>query len=165
MGRTSASLEYIHRKYLAGSTDHYSLPGGSKRVSYLGRQRTPQWISTCMEHGPPGKNEVPVRTCSLHGCINGKHHIWGSQGDVNATRAMPDQSGEKNPGSKLTSLEVAQLRSVNWRAGYYKKHAAEAAGISMRTLALMLSRYTWKGIEPYRGAEEWASRSATGDEF
>ena len=161
----SRALLFILEKHTSGFQNHYNLPSGQKRVYYLMSQRTPQWVATAMEHGPPGEGEVPVRTCSIHGCINGLHHCWGTQGEANKTRAMPDQSGEANPSAKLSRLLVAQLRSVKWRGGYYKSHVAEVLGISMKTLSRLLNGYTWEGIKPYVNASEWAARNEKGDEF
>lgn len=163
--KPTSALDFILEKHLTASLDHYTLQSGQKRVYYLMSQRTPQWVATAMEHGPPGEGEVPVRTCSIHGCINGLHHRWGTQGEANQTRSMPDQSGEANPSAKLSRLLVAQLRCIKWRGGYHKEQTAKACGISMKTLSQVLNGYVWEGIKPYVNASEWASRSEKEDEF
>lgn len=158
------ALAFILEAFASREEGCFHMPFPQKRVYFLSSQRTPQWVSTQMHHGLPEPGQVPVRMCGTSWCINGAHYVWGSQGDANSARSMPDQNGEKNPASKLTALEVAQLRSINWRGGYYKSLAAEAAGISMKTLAQVLNGHTWKGVTPYLGAEEWAL-SGQKDEF
>lgn len=158
------ALAYILEQYTDRNPECFRLPYPQKRVYYLSSQRTPQWVSTEMEHGHPPPGAVPVRLCGTPWCINGAHYEWGTQSEVNRTRSMPNQSGDDNPASKLTALEVAQLRSVNWRGGYYKSLAAEAAGVSLRTFANMLNGHSWKGVMPYRGADEWVLRGQK-DEF
>lgn len=130
----------------------YSLPFAQQRIYFLARQRTPQWCATFMRHGVPPSHSVPVRLCDTFDCINGAHYKWGTQGEVNRKRSMPDQSGEGNPNSKLTELEVAQLRCVNWGTGVYKLQAASAAGISGRTLALVLNKRIWRDVAPYQSS-------------
>ena len=164
ISRTPA-LDFIYEMNGTVTMGCTPFPFNQKRVYYLLSQRTPHWVACAMEHGPPKPGEVPVRLCGLSGCINGKHYKWGTQGEANSTRDVPGMSGEANPGAKVDRLLVAQIRSVNWRGGYYKWHVAQACGISMRTLAMILNGHTWKGIEPYRDAAEWAERNNDGDEF
>lgn len=142
-------LQFILDRSVQDREECYLLPFDQQRIYYLATQRTPQWVACCMRHGPPETGQVPIRLCNLFGCVNGAHYEWGTQGEANRRRRMPDQSGENNPASKLTELEVAQLRSVDWRGGYYKMQAAEAAGISMKTLAKVLHGHIWKGVAPY----------------
>lgn len=145
----------------ANSTDEcYDFIFEAPMVRFLDNPRAPHWINCYLVNGAPSQNEHPVQTCRTPGCINGKHRRWGTYKEAMAGRVFPSRVGAANPAAKFTELEVAQLKSVNWGNGMYKKTVAEIHGVDPQTLHNIISSLKWKHVKPYV-----TTSKGEGDEF
>lgn len=124
-----------------------------------GKTRTPQWV-TCHEiNGTPPPDMVPVNTCGVVGCINGRHYKWGSFHDMLASRRFKERRGSDNPNAKLTEDQVARWKAKDWGNGAEKGPESRKAGISIKTLNMILDGKAWQHVEPN------ARAGLEGDEF
>lgn len=139
MFRGSKAFDHLKAVYDRGETECVSLPWRQSTIRFGGRSRPLKWAACLIANGAPtGDATIPISTCGIVGCINGRHYRWGTFADALAQREFPSRRGEANPNAKVTDKEVAQLRSVNWGTGYHKSQVIEAHGISYQTLYMIL---------------------------
>ena len=155
------ALEWISHSNVNRGDECFEFEFDSPTVRFMDKSRAPCWISCFLIHGPTEGDQHPVQICKTPGCINGRHFKWGTYTEKMRARVFPSRRGEANPTAKFTDLEVAQLKSVRWGNGRWKKQVAEIHGVSIMTLNGVISGKTWSHIAPYVSAKN----SVEGDEF
>jgi hypothetical protein len=156
--RRSIAMEFLRGKIGNWGDECYPLPKPQKNILLVNKSRSVGWVVCKLAHGDPPEGGVAINVCGAWDCANGTHWRWGTFAESLAQRSFTSRRGERNPAAKLTALDVAQLRSVNWERGTYKAITAEHLGISLATLHKILNGWTWKGIEPYRSVVPTPSR-------
>ena len=155
------ALEWLVTQNANSSDECYEFIFTTPLVRFMDKPRAPHWINCFLVNGAPSLDQHPVQTCKTHGCINGKHRRWGTYKEASAGRVFPSRTGAANPMAKFTELEVAQLKSVNWGNGLYKRRVAELHGVDPQTLHNIISSLKWKHVRPYVSA----AKKDEGDEF
>ena len=109
--------------------------GNPKRYGYVWYEGKTQYVHRVAYKLFIGKiprgNDV-CHHCDVMACINPDHLFTGSRQDNmdDAARKGRIISGEKHKGSKLTNLEVSQLRRVYRKGGITEKELSRLYGIT-----------------------------------
>lgn len=116
---------------------------GYGTVSINGEVRMAHRVSYTLEHSAPGDQWV-LHTCDNPSCVNPNHLYLGSPSDNLQDawdRDRREADGEANPNSKLTELEVLDIRG---RADE-EKHGdlADEFGVSISTVHMIASGRRW----------------------
>lgn len=95
---------------------------------------------------------IPDGMCVLHrcdnpGCVNPEHLFLGTLADNMADMVqkgrgrLPENSGERNGGAKLTWSQVREIRSIR---GETRADIAKRYGIAQSTLSRIIQGASWK---------------------
>lgn len=102
-------------------------------------------------HGPITSGLVICHRCDVPSCVNPDHLFAGTRADNTSDmwakkRWKPgaqDNNGERNPNSKLSSLDVAQI--IQMRAsGIKTKHLSELFGVNRSQIQRICAGKAWR---------------------
>lgn len=118
----------------------------------IGHQRTmnAHRLAYLLSHGPIPDGLFVCHACDNRRCVNPRHLFVGTAADNSRDmikkgrhRARPLR-GEKNPSSKLTWVEVTQIRD-RWTGGETDKHAlAREYKVTPTQISNIVSGRQWK---------------------
>lgn len=98
----------------------------------------------------PGKNYQTLHGCGNGhlGCVNPHHLRWGTQSENSADMIAHGRStrGEKNPASKLTNLQVVEIKRLLSKQRMSSYRIAERYGVSERAVDSIKSGECWNWI-------------------
>lgn len=103
---------------------------------------------------PTGKTHACHR-CDNPPCCNGMHMFWGDDGDnirdavskgrLRLQKYPEQQHGEKNPGAKLTTSQVLEIRAPEL-SGLSDHKIADMYGVSRSAIQLIRARKNWAHV-------------------
>jgi hypothetical protein len=124
-------------------------PNGYGRVSIDGQYRRSHVYACEKAHGPcPAGKRDAAHACGKAMCINPRHLRWASRAENEADKRAHGRTnqGERGGGSRLTPLQVSEIRE-RWAAGEVTQTAlAQQNGVHVMTINDIVHRRTWKHI-------------------
>ena len=131
-------------------------PHGFGRIHIKGRMWSTHRVAYTLHYGeiPPGL--LVLHYCDNPACLRIEHLYTGTWGHImqyHAERGQINQRGERNSRSKLTNVEVCELREL-YRSGTSARELAQRFHIARETVYSIVRGKNWKHLkhEPiYRG--------------
>lgn len=101
--------------------------------------------------------EIPCGLCVCHscdtrGCVNPAHMFLGSHRDNMRDMTAKNRkcykfvTGSNNHLSNLTEADIATIRNKHKSGAYYYKDLAEEFGVSLSSIAKIVTRKTWRHL-------------------
>jgi hypothetical protein len=132
--------ECLYWPFAKNGSGYAEMSAGAGRITYVHR------LSCEAENGPaPSDSHAARHKCGNGhlGCVARKHMEWGTLAENQRDRVShgTDIRGEKHPLRKLSSADVATIRSI----GRARTQASIASdfGVSRATIGDILSRKRW----------------------
>jgi hypothetical protein len=126
--------------------DGGSFASGYPRVKIDGKNRRGNRVVCTEHHGaPPSDDSEAAHSCGVPACINPRHLRWATREENQADRLIhgTHNHGERNPNSKLTSDDVADLRSLYGEGGVSTRALGRRYGISHTQVRDILHGRSW----------------------
>lgn len=105
-------------------------------------------FSWSLVHGSIPKGLQICHVCDVRACVKPEHLFLGSQqdnvSDMHQKGRQRHLKGQESGSSKLTELQVLQIRDLYELHHFSQQHLAERFGVSQRTVSFIVRRQTWK---------------------
>lgn len=98
------------------------------------------------------KGDIPAGVCVLHKCDNPKcvnpdHLFLGTKADnaadMNAKNRQARQKGSKHGRSKLTDLQVEEIRELHSLGNYTQRYLGRLFGVSYQQVSRIVNNKRW----------------------
>ena len=130
-----------------------TVPRGYGHISIESRPYYAHRISYCISYGDIPDGLLICHKCNNRSCVNPKHLYAGTSKDnirdsINAGTfsEFPHFRGDNSPTSKLTSIQVLQIRDLI-DAGVRHKDIAKQFNIGRSTVTGIHNKLIWKHLE------------------
>lgn len=124
---------------------------GYGRLRIGGKVTKAHRVAYQLHHGDLDDSKIICHKCDNPSCVN-PDHLWQgthreNQDDAFRKRRKPTirNIGERNPNSKLTSLDVEMVLYLIFR-GYGDREIAKRFGVSSTSVTLIRDGKTWLGV-------------------
>jgi hypothetical protein len=122
-------------------------PPGYGQVNFGGKIRSAQRMSWYLTYGAWPKGDT-CHKCDNKPCVNPKHLFDGTRKEniQDAVSKGRHAQGEKNGQSKLTALQVVEIRKRYAEGGVTHQSLGKEYGVHGNVIGALIRRITWKHI-------------------
>jgi hypothetical protein len=155
---TEAQIKRFRLKFQATSPDEcWEWTGGLDRTGYGQthcdypiRSVKAHRVSYFLEHGPIPDHLCVCHRCDNRKCVNPAHLFLGTPAENSADMVVKNRSfkpkGEKHGASKLTALQVREIRSIYASGGISQRLLGLKYGIGQQSVYGIVNRQRWKHV-------------------